>query len=253
MVKATPTKSRAPFYGILLLLVVAGAGGIFYSVTGGKPKPIELPKGTPLPKAEGYLRGNPDAAITIIEFADFECPGCGQFATVTEPDIRTRIVDAGLANFRYYDFPLSIHANTMAASLAASCAADQGKFWEMHDVIFAGQPDWNTQQTSNPRKFFDKYAGALGLDMKVYAQCFDSQKNLPRIEANRNAGNERGVASTPTLLIGNKLYSGMMGYDAIKAVVDSMRLAAGVAPVAPPTTSDMTPKTDVKIGGPKKP
>ena len=85
MVKATPTKSRTPFYGILLLLAVAGAGGIYYSVTSGKPKPIELPKGTPLPTAEGYLRGDPNAAITIIEFADFECPGCGQFATVTEP------------------------------------------------------------------------------------------------------------------------------------------------------------------------
>ena len=57
MVKATPTKSRTPFYGILLLLAVAGAGGIYYSVTSGKPKPIELPKGTPLPTAEGYLRG----------------------------------------------------------------------------------------------------------------------------------------------------------------------------------------------------
>ena len=127
MVKATPTKSRTPFYGVLLLLALAGAGGIWYSINGAKQKPIELAKGTPLPKAEGYLRGDPNAPVTIIEFADFECPGCGQYANITEPDVRTRIIDAGLANFRYYDYPLPMHANTMAASLAASCAAEAGE------------------------------------------------------------------------------------------------------------------------------
>ena len=251
MVKATPTKSRTPFYGLLLLLVAAGTGGILYSMN-SKPAPIELPKGTPLPKAEGYLRGDSSAPVSIIEFADFECPGCGQFATVTEPDVRSRIVDAGLANFRYYDFPLAMHANTMAASLAASCAADQGKFWEMHDAIFAGQLEWNTQATSNPRKLFDKYAGTLGLDMKVYGECFDTRKNLPRIEANRSVGTERGVASTPTLLIGNKLYAGGLGYDAIKAVVDSLRASAGV-----PSPKVVVPTDDKKgrtvDGAAKKP
>jgi len=230
VVKATPTKSRTPFYGVLLLLALAGAGGIWYSINGAKQKPIELAKGTPLPKAEGYLRGDPNAAVTIIEFADFECPGCGQFANVTEPDVRARIIDAGLANIRYYDYPLPMHANTMAASLAASCAADQGKFWEMHDAIFAGQYDWNTQATSNPRKIFDQYAAKLALDMTVYNQCYDSQKNLPRIESHRNAGNERGVGSTPTFLIGNKLYPIVMGYDQMKAIVDSLRAAAPEKP-----------------------
>ncbi len=236
MVKATPTKSRTPFLVVLVALIAAGGGGIWYAVNGAKPKPITLPAGTPLPKAEGYLRGDPNAPITILEFADFECPGCGNFASVTEPDLRNRIVDAGLASFRYYDFPLPIHQNTMAASLAASCAADQGKFWEMHDAIFAGQFDWNTQATSNPRKLFDQYAKAISLDMAAYTTCFDSQKNLPRIEANRTAGVERGVSSTPTLVIGDKMYSGGLNYDAIRKIVDSLRAAN---PTASPTTSVM--------------
>ena len=223
MVKATPTKSRTPFIAVLLLLIAAGGGGIWYAITGAKPKPITLAPGTPLPTAEGYLRGDPKAPITIVEFADFECPGCGSFAAVTEPDLRSRIVDAGLANFRYYDFPLAIHQNTMAASLAASCAADQGKFWEMHDAIFAGQYDWNTQATSNPRKLFDAYAEKLGIDVAAYKQCFDSQKNLARIEANRKAGMDRGIQSTPTLIIGDKMYPGGLTYDALKKLVDSLR------------------------------
>ncbi len=225
MVKATPTKSRTPFFVLLLALVGAGGGGIWYSINNAKPKPIVLAPGTPLPKAEGYLRGDPNAPITIIEFADFECPGCGSFATLTEPDLRTRIVDAGLANFRYFDYPLPMHLNTMAASLAASCAADQGKFWEMHDAIFAGQFDWNTQATGNPRKFFDDYAQKLGLDVVAYKSCFDSQKNLPRIEAHKKAGTELGVSQTPTLVIAGKMYPGGLNYDALKKLVDSLRAA----------------------------
>ncbi len=250
MVKATPTKSRTPFYGVLLLLAAAGAGGIYYSMNGAKQAPIVLPEGTPLPKAEGYLRGDPNAPVTIMEFADFECPACGQFATITEPDVRSRIVDAGLANYRYYNYHIPAHLNTMAASLAASCAHDQGKFWEMHDAIFVGQYDWNTQSTSNPRKLFDKYAATIGLDTKVYGACFDSRKNLASIQANQQAGSDRGVSQTPTFIIGNKLYAGAIGYDAIKAAVDSARAALGLPAALPP--ADAEAKTDVKVGGANK-
>ena len=236
MVKASPKKSKNAFLPIVLVVLAVGGAAIFYKVQ-NKPKPIELAPGTALPAAEGHLRGDPKAPITIIEFADFECPGCGQFAALQGPDVKARIIDAGLANFRFYDFPLSsIHQNTLAAHLAASCAEDQGKFWEMHDKLFAGQMDWSTQATTNPRKFFDVYAGEIGLDMAAYNSCFDSQKNLPKIQANAAAGTERGVSSTPTLVIGNKVYAGGLTYDRIKQLVDSLRLAlpASAAPEVKP-------------------
>ncbi len=224
MVKATPTKSRTPFYGVLLLLAVAGGVGIWYAITASKPKPITLGAATManLPKAEGYLRGDPNAPVTIMEFADFECPGCAQFATLEEPEIRSRLIEPGLANFRYFDYPLPMHTNTLAASLAASCAADQGKFWEMHDAIFAGQDQWNGQATGNPRKVLDGYAKTLGIDMKAYDECYSSQRNLPRIQANKAAGDARGVFSTPTIAIGDQVYQGHMGFDRIKRIVDSL-------------------------------
>jgi len=236
VVKASPKKSKNAFLPIVLVVLAVGGAAIFYKVQ-NKPKPIELAPGTALPAAEGHLRGDPKAPITIIEFADFECPGCGQFAALQGPDVKARIIDAGLANFRFYDFPLtSIHQNTLAAHLAASCAEDQGKFWEMHDKLFAGQMDWSTQATTNPRKFFDVYAGEIGLDMAAYNSCFDSQKNLPKIQANAAAGTERGVSSTPTLVIGNKVYAGGLTYDRIKQLVDSLRLAlpASAAPEVKP-------------------
>lgn len=237
MVKATPTKSRTPFYGLLALLAVAGGAGIWYSINANKQAPITLDAAAlaTLPAAEGYLRGNPNAPVTIIEFGDFECPTCGQFATVSEPDIRARIIDAGLANFRFFDFPLAeIHKNTLVAHLAASCAADQGKFWEMHDALFATQDKWNTQATTNPRKEIDGYAETIGLDKAKYQECMTSQRNLPRLQANRKAGEARGVNGTPTIFIGNTQVGGSTSVDRMKAIVDSLTKLAPAAAVPAP-------------------
>ncbi|MBU6365749.1 MAG: DsbA family protein [Gemmatimonadetes bacterium] len=235
MATVTPKKKSGLFLPAVVAILAIGTGVIYWQVQANKPKPITLAASTPLPKAEGYLRGNPDAPVTIIEFADFECPGCANFATVQEPDVRTRLVDAGLANFRFYDFPLTqIHANTLSAHLAASCANEQGKFWELHDAIFAAQNEWNTQATSNPRKVLDRLAGEVGLDMARFGACFDSQRTLPQIQANAAEGTQRGVSSTPTLLIGNRLYPGGLPYDDIKKLVDSLRAAPAAAPAPAP-------------------
>ncbi|MEP6779287.1 MAG: thioredoxin domain-containing protein [Gemmatimonadaceae bacterium] len=234
MAQVKPTKSRAPFLLILVAIVVAGAGGIYYKMQSSKSAPIVLAPGTALPKAEGYLRGNANAPVTIIEFGDFECPGCGQFANVTEPDVRSRIVDAGLASFRFYDFPLTqIHMNTMSASLAAACAADQGKFWEMHDALFRNQNEWNTQATANPKKVIANYVKAIGLNEDEWNKCFDSQKDVARIEAHHAAGLERNVPSTPTFIIGDQMISSALTYDGIKKIVDSL-IAAKAPATAPP-------------------
>jgi protein-disulfide isomerase len=238
--KVTPTKSRTPFYGLIALFAVAGVAFIWYSMKSSGTKPITLDNTLTanLPPADGYLRGDPNAPVTIIEFADFECPGCGRFATIEEPDIRARLIETGLANFRFLDFPLTeIHPNTLSASLAASCADDQGKFWEMHDEIFNGQDQWSGVVTSNPKKHLDSYAEKIGLDMKAYNACFSSQKNLARIQAHKQAGIARGVGSTPTLVIGDKMYPGAMRFDDIKRTVDS--IIAGMPPkaITPDTTS----------------
>jgi protein-disulfide isomerase len=242
--KVTPKKkSNTGFIAVIGVVLLAG-GAALWATMQNKPKPIELPANTAaLPQAEGYLRGNPNAPVSIVEFADFECPGCGQFATLQGPDIKARLVDAGLASFRFYDFPLTqIHGNTLSAHLAAACANDQGKFWERHDQLFANQPEWSTQATSNPRKVIDPLAQAIGLDMAAYNSCMDTQKYVSRISANAAEGNQRGVSSTPTIIVGNKVYAGGLTFDQLKKIVDSLVAAAPAAAPAVAPAADSTKK-----------
>lgn len=221
-----PKKTPTMFYALLGVVALVGVYVLYTVTRPSAPIAIAVDPSAPPVEARGYLYGNPDAPITITEFADFECPGCAQFAVLHAPDIKSRIVDAGLANFRLYDFPLNIHPNTMAAHLAAACANDQGKFWEMHDRIFLGQPEWNTQATSNPRKVLATYAEAEALDMTAWNACFDSQKHVPEIEANRNVGIKVGVQSTPTVMVNNTLFPGGLTSDQLKYIVDSLTAAA---------------------------
>lgn len=213
------------FYYVLAAIAVVGASILGYTLF-RKPSGAVGTEIAPLPvvasgPAQGYTVGKADAPVEIIEFADFECPGCGQFALVTEPDVRKRLVDTGLARFTFYDFPLPMHKNSPGAHNAAACANDQGRFWEMHDRIFAAQDQWNTQATDNPRPFFEKYASDVGLNLPAWRECYDSRKHMGRIMANVAEGERRQVNSTPTFIIGNKLYGAVLPYDAIKAIVDS--------------------------------
>ena len=212
------------FIVALGLVALIGASILGYSLT-RKPKAgvgteIKYDPATSGP-AYGYTMGKADAPVEIIEFADFECPGCGNFATVTEPDVRKRLIETGLAKMTFYDFPLTQHLNSQPAHLAAACAADQNKFWEMHDRIFATQDQWNTQATDNPKPFFEKYAQDIGLNMGTWEDCYDKKKHQGRILANMNEGTRRQVGSTPTFIVGNKSYPGALPYDVLKAIVDS--------------------------------
>jgi protein-disulfide isomerase len=223
---------------VLGLIGLGGVGALGYVAT--KPKSgaavaSDVADTTHAGPAQGYLIGKVDAPVKIVEFADFECPSCGGFATVTEPDVRTRIIDPGLANLTYYDFPLTQHRNTLPASNAAACADEQGKFWPMHDRIYQTQEEWNGEATDAPKPFFKRYAGEIGLDVAKWESCFDARKYQSRINANLAEGMRRGVGSTPTFIIGNKLYPGMRSYDELKKLVDSV--AKTVTPVAPAGTA----------------
>jgi protein-disulfide isomerase len=168
-----------------------------------------------------------------MEYADFECPSCAGFATITEPDVRKRIIDTGLANITYFDFPLTQHRNTMSASNAAACADEQGKFWPMHDRIFSAQDEWNGEATDVPKAFFKRYATEVGVDVAKWESCYDARKYQKRISANLADGLRRGVGSTPTFIIGNKIYPGSRSYDEMKALVDSIGKAGGTAAASP--------------------
>jgi protein-disulfide isomerase len=225
----------------LVAIVAAGGGFIWWRSQNQAPDvPITLPTTADAAlaaKARGYTIGSPSAPVEIAEFADFECPSCGSFAAITEPDIRKNLVATGKVKYTFYDFPLmNLHPNTITASMAAACADDQGKFWELHDAIFENQFEWSGQATGNPRGVISVYAQRLGLDMPKWNACMDANTHLERIRANYALGLTKQVGSTPTFYVnGTKLETRSNSYDEIKAAVDAATpAAAATAPVPAP-------------------
>ncbi|MGH7654790.1 MAG: DsbA family protein, partial [Gemmatimonadaceae bacterium] len=211
------------FVGALVLVVLAGVAGLGYALSHRGPKVIivdpNIPAGAPL----GHLMGKADAPVQVMEFGDFECPACGDFANVTEPDVRTRLINTGIVAFHYYDFPLSQHKNSFTAHLAAACADDQGKFWQMHDRLYAGQDEWSDLTDPNitdPLSIFRKYAKDLGLDVSTWEKCVTTQKYTAQIKGNQAEGIRRDVEQTPTLFIGNQKVNNV-SYDQFKQLVDA--------------------------------
>lgn len=206
---------------MIAILLVAGVAVIGYVLNKNRPQAIVVDNNTPLPPAQGYVMGSDSAPVEIVEFGDFECPTCAQFYALTEPDIRTRLVETGLARFRFMDFPLAMHPNSLTAHNAAACANEQGRFWEYHDKLFTEQPRWWSAATSNPGRMMKGYARDLGLDGGQFDQCLETRRHEPQIRANYEEGVRRGVTGTPNFFVGPYLWPGNIGFDQLRALVDS--------------------------------
>ena len=231
---AVRSPDRKPFYVLLGAIAVAAVVFIGWQMSQSKSSGvISIDPSISLPEATGYLMGSPAAPVQILEFADFECPACGSFANLTEPDVRKRLVETGQASFRFMDFPLAMHRNSWDAHLAAACANEQGKFWEMHDQIFATQDQWNGDVTNRPKAIFSRLAKAVLLNQSQWDECYDSQKYKLNIAATIREGERRLVNTTPTFIIGDKMLPGALGFDQLKAYVDSAAALAAALPVTP--------------------
>jgi protein-disulfide isomerase len=226
--------SKRGFYIILGILLVAGVAAIGYQVAKPAAQTVFTMDSTvTLVANQGHVIGSDSALVEVVEFADFECPACGNFATLTEPDVRTRLVNTGQVRFRFVDFPLEGHNNTRAAHMAAWCAGDQGKFWEMHDMIFATQDRWSTYATNRPLPVLESLAQQVGLNAPQYQSCMESRKFLGQIQSNVDEGLRRGVNSTPTFFIGNRKIATNVSYDEFKRYVDDAIAQARSTKAAP--------------------
>jgi protein-disulfide isomerase len=227
VVKAGKSGGRPPASGKWFRLAIVGVIIVGVAVLaavaarsrGGGPVTLD-PNLTPV-TSDGYVMGSPDAPIEVIEFLDFECPACAMFGTLTAPDVKARLVNTGQIRYRVFDFPLPQHKNAWTASFAAACAADQGKFWEMHDEIFMAQDRWATEATRNPLGVLEPGARRIGLDVRGWRECIEDRRHQPRIQAHMEVANRYGVQSTPSFVIGGRLYPGALSYDRFKLLVDS--------------------------------
>ena len=171
--------------------------------------------------------GELDAPITIIEFSDFQCPFCARFHTQTLPLILEEYIEQGKVKLVFRDFPIqSIHPNALPASVAAECANEQGKFREMHDMLFDNQNEWNKQATVDALSLFSQYATEIQLEQETFDSCLISGKYIEEIKKDLDDGKDYGVTGTPGFFVGNDQIGyvelkGAQPFDSFKKVIDA--------------------------------
>ena len=194
-------KRYLPFIIIVAVaLATFGGGTVLYRAK--RPQVKNIPESQSVSAKSdtlAHVRGNPDAPVTLEEFADFQCPPCGQFAPFAEEllreyDSRLRVV--------FRNFPLPVHEHAREAAMAAEAAGFQGKFWEMHDTLYREQLAWS--KAPNTRELFESYASMLGLNMEQFKKDMDSDKAKERVDSDHALGDSLGIKVTPTLFINKR-------------------------------------------------
>jgi protein-disulfide isomerase len=156
-------------------------------------QPVHPPAPSTLDMHGLIFRGDGGAQVAIVEYADFECPYCGQFAREVYPQISDKYIQTGKVKFFYRDLPFHPHA--IAAARAAHCAGDQGKYWELHDNFFT-----KLAALSDP-VLLDR-AKIIGLDTDKFTECLSSNRFTDDIRKGMSEGQALGIGGTPTFLIG---------------------------------------------------
>lgn len=162
-----------------------------------------------------WTKGSPDAAITIVEYSDFQCPACAYYFAMTKQLIQEIGDDARLV---YRHFPLdSIHPNAKLAAQAAEAAGSQNKFWEMHDLLFERQDQWS--DLSDPKETFINYATELGLDKDQFTASLDSSDIKNAVDEDQSSGFGFGLRGTPTFFVNGVQIDNPQSYDEFKKII----------------------------------
>jgi len=203
--KGTP---KAKVYDAILKTAKTEVGGGSAPAAAGEP-PAGPPKKVDIGNAP--TRGPKNAPINVVLFSDFQCPFCGR----VEPSI-TELEKAypGKVRVAWKNFPLSFHNNAKPAAEAALAANEQGKFWEMHDILFKNQQALTAAD-------LEKYAKEIGLNMDKYKAAVESHKFAAQVENEMKQGSELGVSGTPAAFVNGQLVSGAQPVDAFKKIVEA--------------------------------
>ena len=213
--------------GVIVLMI-----GVFM-IGGGKDEASDVKfEGNPREVvADDRVLGPSDAAVTLIEFSDFECPACRNIFPAIQI-AKDNFGDDLRVVFRH--FPLtSIHPNANAAHRAAEAANAQGRFWEMHDLLYERQAAWAAAtsglSTSDAIGLFERYAEELGLDMEQYRADVSSAELFENITKHQEAGNQLNISATPTLLINGEIIDTPADQDSFNELIQTAIDAANAA------------------------
>ncbi|HYC06495.1 MAG TPA: thioredoxin domain-containing protein, partial [Candidatus Binatia bacterium] len=195
----------------------------------------------PTELADGMTLGRADAPVTVDEYIDFQCPYCGQLSRSLQPRIVSDFVETGKVRLVAHDLAFLGQGRTpdesTDAAAAAACAAQQGKYWQYHDYLFANQ--FLTEDSGAfSRDRLEAMADAVGLDRASFDSCFDDPTIRATIAADTNAAFAKGINQTPTLYVNGTAHVGVPTYDQFAAYVEQAMSAApspaaSATPVSP--------------------
>jgi len=218
------------FWGVIIVIILIFVG--VFALTGKKSTGGNSSGGSST--LTQHVEGQGKSGVTLVEYGDYECPYCGQYAPIVkqvQQEFNQQIY------FQFRNFPLvSIHQNAFAGARAAEAAALQNKFWEMHDLLYANQDQWS--QSNDPTTFFNQYAQQLGLNVTQFKQDYSSDKVNSLINADMGEGNKLGITGTPTFYLDGKQIQVRQSVQAFEQVIN-----AEIAKKAPKASTNSTTTT----------
>jgi protein-disulfide isomerase len=211
----TPRFSPAQIAGVSIVAVLAIVALIWM---GNASSQLPVTIQPPLITQSGHTRGQASAPVVIEEWADFQCPACGQFARSTEPALLANYVAKGQVAIVFHHMAfLGIESNWAAA--AAECAGEQGKFFEYHDRLYSSQSGENRGAFSKDN--LKRFGAEIGL-AQTFDACVDSGKYAETVRDDTKVGEGRGVNATPTLFVNGRKIEGAASFDQLKAIIDPL-------------------------------
>lgn len=183
-------------------------------VLGSQPAALAK-KGAKIPVGDDPSMKEGSPGLVLVEVSDFQCPYCAMGAREVIPQVYEKFVRPGKVELIYLDFPLQMHSNAFKAAEAASCAGDQGKFWDMHHLLF------ENYRTLAPDRL-PGFAAEVGLDAAAFQQCLSGGKKAGGIREDMRTAQTLGINSTPAYVIGRRLPGGDK--------VEVLEIIAGVPP-----------------------
>ena len=203
---------------IAVAVVAISAGTILFIK--GNPKPQEAGKpidNSSLVRESSQTIGPKDAKVTIVEFGDYQCPACGLAHPIIK-EVLAKYKDSNNLKFVFRNFPLNIHNNAQISAEAAEAAGEQGKFWEMHDLIYENQNEWS--ESNQPLEIFVGYGAKIGLDTTKFRSALESHKFRQVVRTDLEDGEKLGVNSTPTFYINGEKQTGVPSSQALSKIID---------------------------------
>ena len=222
-------RNRLVYIGLIVLLALVIFGVFVGPVLNQILNPYTpvVPEARSLPNADDNALGDPDAPITVTEYSDFQCPYCARFWEDTEEQLISTYVESGQVRFVYRSFGSFIGPESGASAEAAYCAGAQGKFWEMHAIIFANQTGENVGAYTDRR--LSAFAESIGLEMGAYNSCVNSGKFGDRVTQDGIDGINAGIQATPSFIISyvvngetkTRLIEGAQGFAQFQTEIDA--------------------------------